>query len=330
MLRPLVGRVLLVAGRFGWPGGRGSAAAICGRRSSSSQTHLRPSCPERSFHGTARRGSDSQRSNPVYLSPPASCGPAAAPRRRQPPPHTSTELIRSLGVVSPRLQPTCSWEEFFLGTPPPRHDCPPHDNTYSWEVRLHSFNALRQTKPRPAADSAARRFTRTEDPTPVPPRKVLEGQRPAGHDPEEEGWTTVHRRRTTSWRNGRPAQHLDGRRSSSLRRPCSDALAAFTRATVGRCFKCLSRDHYAAACRDPFRCFHCRRSGHRERDCPDTHRRRRATPPPAPAPSPTSRRDSWPSENNRHQVPSPMPRRPATSQRPLSDAQRAFLRATVG
>lgn len=30
---------------------------------------------------------------------------------------------------------------------------------------------------------------------------------------------------------------------------------------------CLARDHRATACRDPIRCFRCRRSGHTERNC---------------------------------------------------------------
>ncbi len=36
---------------------------------------------------------------------------------------------------------------------------------------------------------------------------------------------------------------------------------------AGRCFRCLARDHCAAACRDPVRCLSCWRTGHRAKQC---------------------------------------------------------------
>nr|TKW05757.1 hypothetical protein SEVIR_7G197400v2 [Setaria viridis] len=55
-------------------------------------------------------------------------------------------------------------------------------------------------------------------------------------------------------------------------------LLAFKRVTAGRCFRCLASDHLASVCRDPVRCFWCRRFGHRERAC----RAARKQPPPPP------------------------------------------------
>ncbi|RLN09613.1 PHD finger protein [Panicum miliaceum] len=44
---------------------------------------------------------------------------------------------------------------------------------------------------------------------------------------------------------------------------------------VGRCFWCLASDHKIAQCRDPPKCFECRRSRHLARWCPDRKRDRR-------------------------------------------------------
>ncbi|CAL5044604.1 unnamed protein product [Urochloa decumbens] len=43
---------------------------------------------------------------------------------------------------------------------------------------------------------------------------------------------------------------------------------AFKRWARGRCYRCLARGHEVSSCRGSFRCIHCRRTGHRERQCP--------------------------------------------------------------
>nr|TKW02061.1 hypothetical protein SEVIR_8G220100v2 [Setaria viridis] len=55
--------------------------------------------------------------------------------------------------------------------------------------------------------------------------------------------------------------------STASRQPPTEALRAFNKVTARHCFMCLARDHRATACRDPIRCFRCRRSGHTERNC---------------------------------------------------------------
>lgn len=57
----------------------------------------------------------------------------------------------------------------------------------------------------------------------------------------------------------RPHQSTNCRSSTSLQE--------FRRRTAGRCFKCLAKDHRAANCRDPLRCFSCHRLGHRHWEC---------------------------------------------------------------
>jgi hypothetical protein len=85
----------------------------------------------------------------------------------------------------------------------------------------------------------------------------------------EPGWTPARRRkrppRLTSPPPPRRDDRQDRRRSAPSSRPTTSALQAFIKATAGRCFNCLARDHRAPQCRDPVRCFRCRRSGHRER-----------------------------------------------------------------
>jgi hypothetical protein len=86
-----------------------------------------------------------------------------------------------------------------------------------------------------------------------------------------------------------------GRAPPPSSRPPTAALLAFNRATQGRCFIYLGKGHRTAACRDPFCCFRCRCSGHRERDCPrrcnpqpPVNSPSRQTPPPPPPPPPTT------------------------------------------
>ena len=66
---------------------------------------------------------------------------------------------------------------------------------------------------------------------------------------QEEGWTTVQRRRRDT-----PPQN---------RRPVDPRCE-------GRCFHCLAHDHLAYSCRAPIRCRLCRREGHRQASCPLT------------------------------------------------------------
>lgn len=61
-----------------------------------------------------------------------------------------------------------------------------------------------------------------------------------------------------------------GCRGSSWRpssRSTTSTWESFSKATEGRCFNFLARDHRASSCRDPMRCFRCRCSGHKERFC---------------------------------------------------------------
>jgi hypothetical protein len=41
----------------------------------------------------------------------------------------------------------------------------------------------------------------------------------------------------------------------------------YLRKMKGQCINCLARDHNVASCRDPTRCWHCRRFGHTSREC---------------------------------------------------------------
>jgi hypothetical protein len=89
----------------------------------------------------------------------------------------------------------------------------------------------------------------------------------ASSDPSDQGWSTTSKRRRHS---SRRCDGSDRRRSDNswrpgcgeLRRPPNPGLEGFIRASSGRCFNCLARDHRAASCRDPVKSFRCLRSGH--------------------------------------------------------------------
>ncbi|GJM98143.1 hypothetical protein PR202_ga15124 [Eleusine coracana subsp. coracana] len=42
----------------------------------------------------------------------------------------------------------------------------------------------------------------------------------------------------------------------------------YKRWLVGRCYRCLAKNHQVSQCRDPVRCWDCRRNGHTARHCP--------------------------------------------------------------
>ncbi|KAK1601703.1 hypothetical protein QYE76_018397 [Lolium multiflorum] len=117
---------------------------------------------------------------------------------------------------------------------------------------------------------------------------------------DDEGWVHVGR-------GGHPSREP----SSLLQRDGLERSLAFKRWAQGRCFRCLERDHQVSTCREPFRCIHCRRPGHRERFCyarfpaarsRSSDARRRPHSPDARDPTQRSR------------SPSAQPRRPSASQ----------------
>ncbi|CAN6247094.1 unnamed protein product [Urochloa humidicola] len=173
---------------------------------------------------------------------------------------------------------------------PPRRQLKSAFNIPSWSSYFNAhaparFNARpdgtpRRAAPRPSSQAHAqpdepgwtrvreRQWRRKVDPqdsavAPNPPR-----------DPP------ISRPRPASPRRNSPAA-LKGRQHS-LRSPtastkpgfksASEARAVFHLKTQGRCFKCLARDHRASACRDPIRCLHCFRTGHKQRLCPHIRR----------------------------------------------------------
>ncbi|KAJ1273950.1 hypothetical protein BS78_05G025200 [Paspalum vaginatum] len=144
---------------------------------------------------------------------------------------------------------------------------PPRSN-YIQQDRSLPRQGYRRT---PTAAREPHRASAARASRPVRPRR--------GPAPSEPGWNEVKRRYW--WRSARriEARHQPGsppRENSSRgsqqhswplrpRESPSPALRAFRSKTAGKCFICLAPDHRSASCRDPIRCFRCRRSGHRER-----------------------------------------------------------------
>lgn len=72
------------------------------------------------------------------------------------------------------------------------------------------------------------------------------------------------------WRQGRAPLP-----ATASRRPTTGVIPAwrpFNPATLGRCLRCLAQDHKIADCRDPPRCYICKRSGHISSGCPSKYK----------------------------------------------------------
>lgn len=82
-----------------------------------------------------------------------------------------------------------------------------------------------------------------------------------------DGWTTVHRKSTYRSSNGRTKPRITEK--GITRRSYSSNYASIFLAKSGnkRCFRCLSTEHLRISCREPVRCFKCRRFGHCSRYC---------------------------------------------------------------
>jgi hypothetical protein len=232
-------------------------------------------------------------------------------RRRPAHEHTSTpassswEVFFGEALAAPRSTPAAAGQR--RPEAPSRARWPAGRTSYADVVRLcHSYAARGQPPPTYQLKPA---FTARRSNSVDRPRRAATTTCDGSLDaPEEPGWTHVTRRKGCSggaapdgFRRHDPrcdAHSWRGRAPPPSSRPPTAALLTFNRATQGRCFICLGKGHWAAACRDPIYCFRCRRSGHRERDCS----RRRIPQPPV--------------NSSPHQTPSPPPPSPPTTPPP--------------
>ncbi|KAE8767113.1 hypothetical protein D1007_61573 [Hordeum vulgare] len=167
----------------------------------------------------------------------------------------------------------------------------------------------------------------------------------SGPDP---GWTEVARRgsRLTPAEPSVPRSLRGTRRTDRRGVPCAggpQAAPHLLNPFAGRCFRCLSKRHRLAACRDPVHCLSCRRAGHIASRCPRNRKannslRDRLGPAPRaiqlsdrlryPPPPPTTMAPSAPSML-RHLDPSRRPResRSTTVLSPALDQAVFFLRS---
>jgi hypothetical protein len=89
---------------------------------------------------------------------------------------------------------------------------------------------------------------------------------------EDESYQWQQVKRKYWWRKHRSPHHHSAHPS------CRSPSALFLEKTRGRCFNCLARDHRKISCRDPPRCWLCKKSGHLSSHC----RARVLHPPPRP------------------------------------------------
>jgi hypothetical protein len=73
----------------------------------------------------------------------------------------------------------------------------------------------------------------------------------------EPGWQTVIGKRR-GWAKAPVTSHPP---SSSVK------WDAFKKFMVGRCYNCLAKDHTLSQCRDPTKCWYCKRNGHISSKC---------------------------------------------------------------
>lgn len=104
--------------------------------------------------------------------------------------------------------------------------------------------------PQPSCDSRSRQSSLP--PPQQPPRLRLRSEIHRVEDAaaEVDGWRVVARRR--SRRRGEAQQKRPQRIPAAM---------------DGRCFNCLEKGHWKAACREPTRCLRCARPGHRSFEC---------------------------------------------------------------
>lgn len=121
-------------------------------------------------------------------------------------------------------------------------------------------------------------------------------------------WVEVKPRRW--WRRrdpsspGRHSKHSHQTRSGDGRVTSS---FDYKKWLAGRCYRCLAKSHQVAQCREPLRCWCCKRNGHTVRRCPEEHNTTNQPPspphiadnatfPPLPEPAkpPIQQRLTWP------------------------------------
>ncbi|TVU04910.1 hypothetical protein EJB05_48054, partial [Eragrostis curvula] len=178
-------------------------------------------------------------------------------------------------------------------------------------------------RPAPARTEAPHRLksvVRVPSPRrgPAHSRLGARGAPSAGHDLSQE-WQVVKPRH---WWRKRSAPSSDGELLRGVARPHNGhgrapPASGYKKLMLGRCFRCLAKDHRVAQCRDPPRCLACWNSGHFARQCKNP-----------PKPPPIHSRLVFPPDNIHsrisypplpaRQAPAPVPGQASSTKKPAS------------
>jgi hypothetical protein len=201
---------------------------------------------------------------------PATASPsmASAPRAE----HASSSSHHAGPAVSADLSADRAACTVQLPPPPPLRPGDRPQTVASLEARSLPFQA-----------QVSHRGARLRSIIVAPNQSAGELRRWIPQDPQED-WQLV--RPKFWWRKVNPsfprALHADPRQRTSR-----GALASESDPFKGRCFRCLSAQHFVRDCKDAVHCLDCKKPGHRARDCPSKRSSAAAAAPQPPPPART-------------------------------------------